>query len=287
MEMDNLLADRPEVSVIIPVNEDAGVLRRQLANINRMNLTAEVIVVSSARARISVPLVFASWVHVIPTDSYQTYDHGRALGAYHAKGDTVLFLDERAVVSPDLLRKFVMAIQNGADVALTEAAPIRANHKLTPPRNAFRLLNHLLGLSVLGASTLSKIPYAFNRRALEIIGHDGLCNPPLGMVKAVQAKLQIVAVSPVPAIQWCNDSAGISKKGTRDILRDHAIAIQSILQSTGSRGGLPDGERYRSLLKVPGQLHLRSAFYPQPTDQIGGKWGAKQKKKRTNARKKR
>ncbi|QRG70347.1 glycosyltransferase family 2 protein [Brevibacillus choshinensis] len=284
--MDNFLVERPEVSVVIPLNEDTNVLRQLLENIKQLNLTAEVIVVCPASARISVPQAHSSWVHVIPTDSSQTYDDSRAQGAYHAKGDVVLFLDERAIVAPALLKKYVTDIQNGADIVLTGAEPVRANKRLNPPRNAYRLLNHLLGLHELGSSTMSKIPYACNRKALEILGHDGLRTPPLGLVRAVEAKLKIVKVSPLPAIAWSRDLQGIGKKGTRQILQDHAIAIQSILQVVGKRGGLPDGERYRGLLKVPGQLHLRSAFYPQPKDDRGGKWGAKQKKKRTHVRKK-
>ncbi|MDF2680089.1 MAG: hypothetical protein K0R47_1279 [Brevibacillus sp.] len=285
--MDNLLADRPEVSVVIPVSDDAKTLRRMLENINRMTFSVEVIVVSPSLTRVSIPQAYSSWVHVIPSDSFQTYDQGRSLGAHNARGEVILFLDERVIVAPELLRKYVMAIKNGADIAVTESAPSRSNNKLAAPRNGYRLLNHLLGLVDLGAGTMSKVPYACNQRALEIMGYEGLCTPPIGWVKAVKEKLTIVKVSPVPAIQWFSASGAIMKKGKRQVLHDHAKAIRTILDAIGRRGGLPDGERYRNLLKVPGQLHLRSVFYQQPNEGKGGKRGGKRKKKQANVRKKR
>lgn len=287
MDKDNLLADRPEVSVVIPVSDDAKTLRLMLENVNRMVFSVEVIVVCPTWTRISVPQAYSSWVHVMPSDSFQTYDQGRSLGAYNARGEVVLFLDERVIVAPALLKKYVTAIKNGADIAVTESAPSRSNKRLASPRNGYRLLNHLLGLVELGACTMSNVPYACNQRALEIIGFEGLCTPPIGWVRAVKEKLTIVKVSPVPAIQWVRASGATMKKSRRQILHDHAKAIRTILYAIGSRGGLPDGERYRSLLSVPGQLHLRSVFYQQPNESKGGKWGGKRKKKQAHVRKKR
>lgn len=284
--MDNLLADRPEVSVVIPISHDAKTLRRMLENVKRMFLFAEVIVVCPAWTRISVPQACSPWVHMISSDSFQTYDQARSLGAYHARGEVILFLDERVVVAPALLKKYVTAIQSGADIAVAESSPPRANKKLTARRNAYRLLNHLLGLVELGAGTMSQVPYACNQRALEIIGYEGVCTPPIGIARAVKNKLVIVKVSPVPAIQWFRAPGATMKKGKWQVLHDHAKAIMSILHEIGRRGGLPDGERYRSLLKVPGRLHLRAVFYQQPYEGKGGKWGGKRKKKQAHVRKK-
>ncbi|MED4781167.1 glycosyltransferase [Brevibacillus choshinensis] len=285
--MDNLLDDRPEVSVVIPVSDDAKTLRQMLENVNRMAFSAEVFVVCPTWTRISVPQAYSSRVHVIPSDSFHTYDQGRSLGSYNARGEVVLFLDERVIVAPALLKKYVTAIKNGADIAVTESAPFRPNNKLAAPRQAYRLLNHLLGLVDLGDSTMSKVPYACNQRALEIIGYEGLCTPPVGWVRAVKEKLAIVKISPEPAIQWWNASRDTMKKSKSQVLHDHTKAIRTILDDIGRRGGLPDGERYRSLLKVPGRLHLRSVFYQQPNESKRGKWGGKRKKKQTNVRKKR
>jgi len=286
--MDNFAGERPEVSVVIPVSGDTRELRQMLTNVWKWSASTEVIVVCPVRAHITVPRDLASRVRLIEHTTICSYDEGRAVGAFHARGNLILFADERAVLTPLLMQKYVEALQNGADVAVTVSPPSAApKRKLAAPQSAYHLLNHLLGHARLAAGTMSRIPYACTRQALTVLGHEVLSTPPIAYVKATWEKFKVAEVTPLPAIQWAQSPRSSLSKSTRQILREHAHAIELLMQLIGKRGGLPDGERYRDLLLVPGQLHLRSVFFQPPSEGTGGKRGGKRKKKQARVRKKR
>lgn len=288
--MDKVVVDRPEVSVVYVASDDTRTLRRMLTNVKELATSLEVIVVSPKCVDTSYLGDESSWIDKIVSPSIYSYDEGRALGARHARGETVLFLDERVDFSLPLWQQYVDAVRNGADVAVTvrtQTSTSAKKKKPLPTRYAYRLLNHLLGHTELGTGTLSRIPFACSRKALKALGHECLRTPPIAYVKAAWQKLVVVGVHPDSAIKWTDDTRISMVKSTRQLLREHAYAIQLLVNLIGPRGGMPDGDRYRDLLHIPGELHLRSVFYPQPREDKGGVWGGKRKKKQTGSHKKR
>lgn len=284
--MDSFSTERPELSVVIPLSGDGKGLQLMLDHLNHLTQSVEVILICPLMPRFSAPQTHAPWVRIVADERFHTYDEGRAIGARHAKGEFVLFLDERVVIPPLLLKAYMTALKNGADVVVTMAGTSGANRRNGVLRNAYRLLNHFLGRADLGAGTMSRVPYGCSRKALGVLGCESLATPPAAFVKAVLEKLVVVGVEPKPALQWEKGAAYPLKKGKHRILRDHAVAIQLLLQRLGKRGGLPDGDRYRSLLHVPGTLHLRSVYYQPPREDRGGSRDGKRKKKSAKSRRK-
>lgn len=286
--MDNLVGDCPEVSVVIPLSGDTRALRHMLASVRQLSADVEAILVCPTGTHIMATLEDEPWVRVVETAPFRSYDEGRAVGAHHVRGKFLLFADESVLLSPLQMQRYVRALQSGADLAVTVPPASGAAAKQVQGRqSAYRLLNHLLGHAALGAGTMSRIPYACTLSALSVIGCEALATPPLAFVKAAWNKLPITAVTAQPAIQQGVRARSSLIKRTRHILREHAQAMQWLMQSVGKRGGLPDGGRYRDLLLVSGQLHLRSVFDQQPSEGTGGKRGGKRKKKQTRLRKKR
>lgn len=283
--MDSLVYEHPEVSVIIPASDDSPFLRKLIETAGRLTPFTEVIVVCPGQTAQLPRKTLGAGVKVVHTGVAITYDEGRAIGAAHASGDILLFLDERVVVSQSLLKKYVLAAINGSDIVITSYSAHPPNRKEPAHRTAARLLNHLLGKPELGTGSMSFVPYAIKRSAMEQIGHHALCNPPLALAYAVKLELSTTSILPVPVLQWNTGAVPAMKKGTHAILQDHAEAIRFLMHEKGTRGGLPDGDRYRILLQAPGLLHLRSVFYQEPSEREGDGWGAKRKAKRSNHKK--
>jgi len=283
--MDSLDYEHPEVSVIIPASDDSPFLRRLIQTAGKLTPFTEVIVVCPGLTTLTPKKALGAGVKVVYTGAAITYDEGRAIGAAHARGDILLFLDERVVASHALLKKYVTAATNGPDIVITNFSADPPNRKQPAHRTAARLLNHLLGKPELGTGSMSFVPYAIKKSAMEQIGHHALCNPPLALAYAVKLELSTTSILPVPALQWSTGTVPGMKKRTPAILQDHAEAIRFLTHEKGTRGGLPDGDRYRILLQAPGLLHLRSVFYQEPNEREGDGWGAKRKAKRSNHKK--
>ncbi|MFD2371582.1 glycosyltransferase family 2 protein [Brevibacillus sp. GCM10020057] len=286
--MDNLVGDCPEVSVVIPVSGDTWTLRQMLANIRQLSAAVEAVLVCPTGVRMAVQPEVEAWVRLLETAPFRSYDEARAVGARHARGKILLFTDETVLLSTQWMQKYLAALQDGAALAVTVLPTSEAaQKKLQGRQSAYRLLNHLLGHAELGEGTMSRVPYACTRSALSVLGWETLMTPPLAFAKAAWKKLPIAGVTAQPAIQRNLRARSSLVKRTRHILREHAQAMQWLIQAIGERGGLSDGERHRALLLVPGHLHLRSVYYQQPREDTGGKRGGKRKKKQTGYGKKR
>jgi len=283
--MDSLDYEHPEVSVIIPASDDSPFLRRLIQTAGKLTPFTEVIVVCPGPFSLTSRKALGAGIKVVHTGAAITYDEGRAIGAAHASGDILLFLDERVIASHALLKKYVTAATNGSDIVITSYSAQPPPRKQPAHRTAARLLNHLLGKPELGTGSMSFVPYAIKRSAMAQIGHHALCNPPLALAYAVKLELSTTSILPVPVLQWNTGTVPAMKKTTHTILQDHAEAIRFLMHEKGTRGGLPDGDRYRILLQAPGLLHLRSVFYQEPNGREGDGWGAKRKAKRSNHKK--
>ncbi|QRG65580.1 glycosyltransferase [Brevibacillus choshinensis] len=267
--MENVETERPELSVIIPASDEAVKIPHLINLVKKLSTSIEVIVVCTGDAPITSLLAHGSGARVIHVGSHFTYDEGRAIGGYHARGDELLFLDERLSVPLQVLRKYVKAIKQGWDVVITSDSCPCSQEKRTPEKLAFQLLNHLTGNADMRTGSMYKIPYALNRKAFEQVGYESLAVPPLAQVKAIVRNLSVKWIQPSCPLVWNQAPVQTMIKNTSRILADHMEAIALLTNGKGSRGGLLDGERYRNMLKVPGSLHLRSVYLQEPNEWEG------------------
>ncbi|WP_312116567.1 hypothetical protein [Brevibacillus reuszeri] len=277
--MDSLDKALPEVSVIIPAGDESSSIIQTIQMARKLSSALEVIVVCPGQKTYTTQKARILGAQVVHSHSVITYDEGRSLGAMYAKGETLLFLDERVRATSVLLNRIIDATNKGWDVVLTAYTPASSKSKPSSQRMAARFLNCISGKTELGAASLCFVPYALKQRAIERLGHQLLRTPPLALAFAGKAGLSITSIPSKTPLKWNKEADRTMHKQTQVILQEHAEAIRFLLQEKGQRAGLPDGDRFRILLQAPGLLHLRSVFYQEPSEREGNGWGAKRKAK--------
>ncbi|KAA9008562.1 glycosyltransferase family 2 protein [Paenibacillus spiritus] len=184
------------------------------------------------------------------------HDVGRGIGAKLARGGILLFLDGDLPIAAEDLYPFAAAVDKGTDAALNDLGP------LLPPFSAADtvtrcklLLNEALGRRDLGAASMTAVPHALSRRALETIGPSGLAVPPRAQAIAVLEGLRVETAGTVDVIRRNRrrgaDNTGSGNRMEQLIAGDHAEALGELLARRGAEGrSLPPGCR------LPGSGHL-------------------------------
>lgn len=270
--MDDETAAIPEVSVVIPARNEGKRIVRVIEEARKVSPSIEIIVVSNGIQDETTKLALEAGVRVI--EGYQSlgYDVGRAVGAYFAKGNVLLFLDADFVVPAKKLMPYVQAVQSGWDIALNAYSGFATKHRIHPTSMAKRLLNHIVGRPDLRGSSMTTVPHAMSRKALQTIGWKELAVPPKAHVKAILAGLSITRVSLINTAKVNRRRIGRTENVRELVLGDHAEAIGYVLKQKGNRAGYTDMERKRQLLHIPGHFHLRSVLREEPMQGERGDW---------------
>lgn len=244
---------RCPATAVIAVMDEKATLPQVLSQVSRLRL-AEVIVVANGPGDEAARLAAGAGARVLRYPERVGHDVGRALGAARAAGETVLFLDADLVVPAADLLPFLRAVESGVDVALNQIDRyIHPQARLHPVNAAKRFLNCTLGRPDLGCASLTAVPHALSRRAVERLGAGSLAVPPRALARAVGAGLGVEAVHPVdvvgPNARRPGLNLGRSSPVEQLILGDHLEAIDWVLGHAGNpRGGFPDLGRRRELL---------------------------------------
>jgi glycosyltransferase involved in cell wall biosynthesis len=268
--MDSITSRIPTVSVIIPARNEAEHIVPVIEQAKQVAPDTEVIVVCNGVTDQTTKQALGCGAKVIESRVALGYDVGRAVGAYFARGDVLLFIDADFVVPVDYLRQYVDEVRRGSDVVLNAYSGFRSKRLIHSTSMAKRLLNQIVGRPDLVGSSLTTVPHALSRRAVEQIGFAELAVPPKAQVKAVLLGLKITRVCRINTARFNNRRIGRKENVKELVLGDYAEAIAYFISHTGKRGGLTDFNRYRELFHLPGQLHLRSEFHTEQSRSRGG-----------------
>ncbi|WP_438494581.1 glycosyltransferase family 2 protein [Paenibacillus sp. IHBB 3054] len=241
----------PYVSVIIPAMNEARTIASVIAGARGVHPRCEVIVIVNGSADKTAEIAKSMGAHVISFEQPLGHDVGRSVGADAAKGEVLLFTDGDIVIPAAQLRPFVSAIRGGTDVALNDySGPVRSRvpHPVVLSKYA---LNIMLGRSDLKGYSLTAVPHALSRKALNVLGSGLLSRPPLAYARALLEGLSVREVHKVPVGKL---NAVRRKRGGRDplqeiILRDHLDAVSMLLELKGERAGFSDGTRRREMVR--------------------------------------
>ena len=168
-------------------------------------------------------------------------DVGRALGGKLARADAVLFVDGVSRVSSESLARFLWQCDNGMDVALNDATRQLGSFNRRP--NIYRLaefLNRTLNRRDLRASSLSVLPYALSRRALQTIGYGSLVIPPHAHTAAILADLRVGIAGTAPATGPTPRNQNVD---------GYAHAWKMAMNRWGNRHSFPDFARNRTVME--------------------------------------
>lgn len=183
--------DHPYVSVIIPAMNERKRLRQVIKSVRGVHPSTEVIVVVNGSTDGSLHIARRSGAQVIHYAQPLGHDVGRAVGARAASGQVLLFIDADMQIPVARLRAFIRAVSQGVDVALNDyAGPVRRMivHQVVLAKHA---LNTLLGREDLRGASMTAVPHALSRRALQTIGCAALAVPPLAQAIAIREGLNV------------------------------------------------------------------------------------------------
>ena len=186
----------PVVSVIIPVMNEHRTIRKVVREALKVHAATEVIVVANGTKDGSDRIAQRTGARVIRYAEPLGHDVGRSVGAMAAQGEVLLFIDGDMIIQATQLRPFVNAVLRGMDVALNQySGPTdkRSVHRVVLAKH---VLNELLSRADLRGMSMTAVPHAISRKALETIGAEHLSMPPVAHAIAIHKGLSI-APAPV------------------------------------------------------------------------------------------
>ena len=241
---------QPVLSVIIPAMNEERTIAAVVREATRICRDTEVLVIVNGSTDGTASEAERAGARVLQYPEALGHDTGRRVGAAAARGQILLFTDADIRIPAVHLAPFVKAVLNGVDVALNDYNGPVTRSPVHPVVEAKHMLNSLLSRPDLGGASMTAIPHALSRKALDVIDISSLEIPPLAHAKAVLGGLQVKAVHHVPVGKW--NAVRIKKRIGADplsqvVLQDHLEAIRWITDTQGPRGGHPDLQRVRRL----------------------------------------
>lgn len=238
-----------KLSIIIPAMNEEETLESVIKELKKLN-PFEIIVIVNGSTDNTKQIAESLECKVIEYKHPLGHDIGRAVGAYFATEDILLFLDGDIVIPYKELIPLIKAIEEGHDIALNDLTSIiemkQRPHSVTVVK---KILNDLFGYSDLTINSLVAIPHAISMKALKKIEWYNLSTPPLAQAIAMREKLSIVApcfidvinrnkIRPEIHIVQSQDSPYCSIENI--IFGDHLTAVHFLIEEMGKRGGYQD-----------------------------------------------
>ncbi|RCX19762.1 glycosyl transferase family 2 [Fontibacillus phaseoli] len=241
----------PLVSIIIPAMNEKTTLPAVLREAGRVHPRSETIVVANGSTDGTPKIAAKRGAKVIHSADPLGHDVGRSLGAQAAKGRVLLFIDADMVIPAKELRPFVEAVLTGTDVALNGYSGPVDRWDTHPVVVAKHVLNAWLARPDLQGASMTAVPHALSRRALDEVGPAALEVPPLAQAMAVVRGMKVRTAHTV-SVGKLNPLR--QKKGRTDLLAslvagDHLQAVHWLIRERGPRGGYEDLGRLRDKVR--------------------------------------
>lgn len=167
------------------------------------------------------------------------HDVGRSIGAKLATGNILLFVDGDLTLKAEQLALFMIAVNNGIDVALNDLSPFLPKFVFQDQVTRMKsFLNITLGRGDLGASSLTAVPHAISRKALSEVGVTSLMVPPKAQALAMMKNLTVANVASVDVVKGNRMREGNVGQGNavaRLIIGDHVEALDEVMTLGGTR----------------------------------------------------
>ncbi|MFD2612353.1 glycosyltransferase family 2 protein [Paenibacillus gansuensis] len=244
-------SESPEVSVIIPVVNERATIAQVIRQAYRVHPKTEVIIVANGSTDGTRELAENLGAKVIWIAHKVGHDVGRSIGAAAAKGNILLFTDGDIVIRAELLIPLVNAVAGGIDVALNRYTGPTDKTRVHGVILAKHSLNIALSRPDLGGASLTTIPHALSRNALQQIGAEQLAVPPKALAAAVYQGLTVKAVQ---YIEVGKTNPRRRRQFRVDpleplIIGDHLEAMDWYLENTNRRANMTDLWRDRDIVR--------------------------------------
>ncbi|PEB97915.1 MULTISPECIES: glycosyltransferase family 2 protein [Bacillus cereus group] len=232
-----------QLSVIIPVQNEERTIEAVIQETRKLNPLEIIIVVNGATDH-TEEIANKCGVTVITYQEALGNDTGRAIGAYFAKGDILLFIDGDFLISRTDLLPFVHSVQNGVDLALNK---LEHYYMYRFPYSIMTACKYAVNLACnrkdLGMGSTIAVPHAFSRNFINKIGFDALTSPVLSQVRTIIEGFKVKNVHSVgiDTMNRVRPEKHFSKNGelplsTQQIIGDHIEGISYLINQKGKRG---------------------------------------------------
>ncbi|WP_244209259.1 glycosyltransferase family 2 protein [Paenibacillus ferrarius] len=248
-----LMPTAGSVGAIVSVMNEERTIVKVLEQLNRLPLDEIIIIVNGSSDRTLERVKAHSHALIVHYPEPLGHDVGRAIGAKLSHSDILIFLDGDFVVGAEKLLPFISSIERGHDLALNNITPY------LPPFSQWdsvtmmkRFLNVSMKRPDLNANSLTAVPHALSRNALQHMGYAELMVPPKAQVNAIMGGLRITAPASVNVVsvnRIRKINMGRNNPVARMIIGDHVEALQFAMKSRGERIVFPDIIRKRKFLE--------------------------------------
>lgn len=222
-----------------------GELRGVLTELDALPLREIIVMIYGCSELKEKPAVIHPTARFIFLPEVADPDVGRAIGARLADADTLLFVSSERPAAASVLARYLWECDGRADVAISDL-PLR--NIVFRDRGSIAQLQEFLNASLnrpdLKSNSLTTLPYALSRRALDTIGADTLCVPAKAHAVAILSKLRIVTGG--SAAERPGKRRG--EPVDRIAAGDHAEAWHTAIAVRGNRLKRPDLYRNRHVL---------------------------------------
>jgi hypothetical protein len=248
-----LLPTARSVSAIVSVMNEERTIVKVLEQLNRLPLDELIVIVNGSSDQTLEKVRAHSHALIIHYPDPLGHDVGRAIGAKLSHSDILLFLDGDFVVRAEDLLPFIYDVERGSDLALNNITPYLPKFSRWDSVTVMkRFLNISLKRPDLNANSLTAVPHALSRNALQHIGCAELMIPPKAQVNAILTGLRITAPTSINVVsvnKIRKHNRGRNNPVARMIIGDHVEALQFAMKSIGERIEFPDVIRKRKFLK--------------------------------------
>lgn len=233
-------------AVIIACNEEAT-LAGVIDELERLPLSEIIVVLNGCTDNSFSKVVGRKNIILANFPDRLGHDVGRSVGAALATGDSLLFVDGDMEVPAEELGAFLYEQEEGTDVVLNDISTYLPPYARQDEVTRCKLyLNQALGRPDLRSNSLTAVPHALSRRALESIGTEVLSVPPKAQAVAIMKGLRVAAPCSADVISRNRLRQGNSGAGNSVlllILGDHLEALNEAKRYKGPKLGWESDSR--------------------------------------------
>ena len=239
----------PRLSIVIVARNEQNTIQDVIWTAKQLTPEEIIVVVNGSTDR-TAEIVRQQEVKMLEFPIALGHDVGRAVGALQAQGEIMLFLDGDIVFETHELWPFIVSCRSGADIALNDVNSFYSNIQMIDAVSmAKQFVNRIVCAPHLGYASMTAVPHAMTRHAIERIGYANLAVPPLAQTIAIVNGINVTLAPGVDVFQSNRKRLFNSPEHhnlvEQLILGDHAEALQWLFSHYGPRVFFPDFMRRR------------------------------------------
>lgn len=235
-------------AVVMAMNEEES-MASMIQQLERLPLHEIVVVVNGSTDTTASKVRESGRAVLIHYAGALGHDVGRAVGARTTVSDIVLFVDADIPVAAEQLLPFIEAVAGGTDMVLNNLSSYMGNFS---GRDEVMMMKEFVNRSVnrpdLTVNSLTAVPHALSRKAIEAIGAAQLAVPPKAQAIALRYGLKVGTASMVDVIRHNRlrpGNVGMGNHVARLIVGDHLEALEWMMKAGNARLQYTDGVRDR------------------------------------------